>query len=80
MGVFMKSVSLKLPDGLSRKLERVASETGQSQAEVVQSALEMYLGDRREPSALDLAGDIVGCWEGPGDLSTNREHLAGFGE
>ncbi|MCA9163661.1 MAG: hypothetical protein KDA59_25385 [Planctomycetales bacterium] len=76
----MKSVSLKLPDGLSRKLEHVANETGQSPAEVVRSALEMYLCDQRVPSALDLAGDVVGCWEGPGDLSTNREHLSGFGE
>jgi hypothetical protein len=24
-------------------------------------------------SALDLAGDLVGCGEGPGDLSTNAK-------
>lgn len=31
-------------------------------------------------SALDLAGDLVGCLEAPSDLSTNKEYLRGFGE
>ena len=31
-------------------------------------------------SALELAGDLVGCLEsGIGDLSTNPEHMEGFG-
>jgi hypothetical protein len=38
----------------------------------------------REPpflSALDRAGDLVGCFRGgPADLSSNPEHLAGFGQ
>lgn len=32
-----------------------------------------------EPSFLSLAGDLAGCLEGPEDLSTNPEHLRGFG-
>jgi hypothetical protein len=33
------------------------------------------------PSACDLLADLVGCCEGaPADLSSNPEHLAGFGE
>jgi hypothetical protein len=31
-------------------------------------------------SALDLAGDLVGSCEGPGDLSTNPKYLEGFGK
>jgi hypothetical protein len=32
-------------------------------------------------SALDQAGDLVGCFRGgPADLSSNPEHLAGFGQ
>ena len=33
------------------------------------------------PSACDLLADLVGCCQGaPADLSSNPEHLAGFGE
>ncbi len=28
-------------------------------------------------SALEAAGDLVGCVEGPGDLSTNKKYLEG---
>lgn len=31
-------------------------------------------------SCLDLAGDLVGCLEGPADLSTNSKYFEGFGE
>lgn len=33
----------------------------------------------RPGSALELAGDLVGCIEGPGDLSTNPKYMEGFG-
>lgn len=33
-----------------------------------------------EISALSAAGDLVGCVEGPEDLSTNPEYMQGFGE
>jgi hypothetical protein len=32
------------------------------------------------PSFLSLAGDLAGCVEGPADLSSNPEHLRGFGK
>lgn len=32
------------------------------------------------PSFLSLAGDFAGCVEGPADLSSNPEHLRGFGK
>lgn len=44
------------------------------------AALEHYLSGERPMSALELAGDLVGCGEGPGDLSTNPKYLQGFGE
>jgi hypothetical protein len=31
-------------------------------------------------SALESAGELIGCVEGPEDLSTNPEYLKGFGE
>jgi hypothetical protein len=33
-----------------------------------------------EQSAFDAAGDIVGSIEGPSDLSTNKAHMARFGQ
>jgi hypothetical protein len=36
--------------------------------------------NRTTPSALDLAGDLVGCLDsGLGDLSTNPAYMEGFG-
>lgn len=32
-----------------------------------------------EVSVLTLAQKFIGCVEGPGDLSTNKEYLKGFG-
>ena len=36
--------------------------------------------DTSEQSALAAAGDLVGCVEGPSDLSTNKAYMAGFGQ
>jgi hypothetical protein len=83
----MKTLSLKLPARLSARLERAAKKRGQSKSEIVRAALEQFLnGAPAAPSAarpmsvLDLAGDLVGCVEGPGDLTTNPKHMEGFGE
>ena len=80
----MKTFSLKLPPNLSAKLNRLAKKRGQSKSEVVREALEQFFnGERaaqRPMSALELAGDLVGCVQGPGDLSTNPKYMEGFGE
>jgi Arc/MetJ-type ribon-helix-helix transcriptional regulator len=82
----MKTISLKLPAGLHAKLDRAAKQRKQSKSDVVRTALEHFLNgkppakSRRVLSALELAGDLVGCAEGPGDLSTNPKYMEGFGE
>ncbi len=78
----MKSLSLKLPDVLDAKLAAVARRRGASKSAVVREALEAYVahGGKVVPgSALDLARDLAGCLEGPGDLSYNKWHMRGFG-
>jgi Arc/MetJ-type ribon-helix-helix transcriptional regulator len=78
----MKTVSLKLPDALRRKLERAARERRQSKSDVIRSALEQYLNGERPAgrgSFLEAAADLIGCVEGPGDLSYNPNHMEGFG-
>jgi metal-responsive CopG/Arc/MetJ family transcriptional regulator len=73
-------VSLKLPAALSVRLDRAAKKRGQTKSEVIRAALEQFLNGERPMSALELAGDLVGCAKGPGDLSTNPKYLEGFGE
>jgi Arc/MetJ-type ribon-helix-helix transcriptional regulator len=80
----MKTISLKLADNLNRKLELAARKRGQTKSAVVRAALEEVLnrkgGGQRPLSALELAGDLVGCAAGPGDLSTNPRYLEGYGQ
>jgi predicted DNA-binding protein len=76
----MKTISLKLPPSLSVRLERAARERGKSKSEVIRAALEQHLKGERPMSALELAGDLVGCCEGPADLSTNPQYMEGYGE
>ena len=78
----MKTISLKVPESLLRKLERVADGCGRSKSDVLRSALEQYLDGHRtaaEVSALELAGDLAGCLQGPGDLSYNKRHMKEYG-
>ena len=35
---------------------------------------------RRRPTVGELAGDVIGSAEGPGDLLNNPEHMAGYGK
>jgi len=79
----MRTISLKLPDGLHAKLDQVARSRKQTKSEIVRDALEQMLNGARAArpvSALELAGDLVGCCEGPGDLSTNPKYMEGFGK
>ena len=82
----MKAISLKLPPRLHARLDRAAKRRKESRSEVVRATLEQYLNgaqlrkSRRTVSALELAGHLVGCVAGPGDLSINPKYMEGFGE
>lgn len=78
----MKTVSLKPDDQLNAKLDSLAKSRKQTKSEIVREALEQMLegGARSQPiSALELAGDLVGSCQGPGDLSTNPKYMEEFG-
>ena len=50
---------------------------------LVREALDSYLrmkSNREGISVLELAGDLVGCVEGPDDLSYNKEYMKDFGK
>lgn len=81
----MKTISVTLSDALHARLERAAKRKKRSKSSMVRAALEQFLPDaqvsppKRAVSALDLAGNLVGSVEGPGDLSTNPKYMRGFG-
>jgi hypothetical protein len=79
----MKNVSLKLPEHLNARLERLAKERGTAKSQIVREALEAYFVSPKNGarvSCLELAGDLVGCVEGPADLATNPKYMRGFGK
>lgn len=79
----MKTISLKVPDKLHAQLERLAKSRKQTKSDIVREALEQMLNgqERSRPvSALELAGELVGSCQGPGDLSTNPKYMEGYGK
>jgi predicted transcriptional regulator len=80
----VKTISLKVPEGLDAHLEQLAVERGTSKSELVRQALEAHLGSllggAGERSFATLAGDLAGCILGPADLSTSPAHAEDFGD
>jgi Arc/MetJ-type ribon-helix-helix transcriptional regulator len=62
-------------------LDDLKRATGWSDSEVIRRGLRLVQQDLgRSPSALDAAGRSAGRFRGgPRDLSTNADHLEGFG-
>lgn len=73
----MKTLSIKVPAELEEKVERMARRRRTSRSAIVREALEAY--EHPEGSFGALAEDLCGSLEGPPDLSTNPDHLAGYG-
>lgn len=81
----MNTLTIKIPPALEQDIVRASAREHLSKSELVRRALTAYLRQGRAPdapaSALDLAGDLVGCFGGgPSDLSSNPAHLADFGK
>jgi len=79
----MTTISLKLPAGLHARLKAVARSKGRTKSDVAREALETFLAGKGPPgtgSCLDIASDLAGCVEGPGDLSFAKKHLRGYGK
>ena len=80
----MSTLSIKLPESLEHDLLQMSTQAHLSKSELVRRALVAYIGQLKAStpfvSALDQAGDLVGCFAGgPEDLSSNPRHLDGFG-
>lgn len=80
----MNTLTIKIPPQLEADIVQASAQEHLSKSELVRRALEAYLRQRKSTtpfvSALDQAGDLVGCFSGgPTDLSSNPDHLASFG-
>ena len=76
-------ITIRLDRQTQRRLREEALASGKNESELVREVLAAYF--RRSPrpaSALEVArrAGVIGCADGlPPDLSTNKEHLKGFG-
>jgi len=79
----MNTLTIKIPAQLESEILAASAAEHVSKSALVRRALETYLAQRKSAtpfvSALDRAGDLVGCCEGgPSDLASNPAHLADF--
>lgn len=80
----MNTLTLRISHRLEEEILRASAQEHLSKSKLVRRALEAYLQQRKSTtpfvSALDRAGDLVGCFSGgPDDLASNPAHLADFG-
>jgi len=80
----MTTLSIKIPPQLEQEIVLASEREHLSKSELVRRALVAYISQRNAAvptrSALDQAGDLVGCFSGgPSDLSSNPRYLDDFG-
>lgn len=78
-----KQDAILLDEELRRRVEELARTTGTNAADVIRHALEQYFAAHGDGETcydrLERVG-LIGCVEdAPSDLSTNPDHLEGFG-
>ncbi len=79
----MKTISLKISKSLEQRLQQSAAEAGVNKSELLRQALERHLSQSKtanKSSVVALAGNLVGCFCGPTDLSTNADYFDEFGQ
>lgn len=78
----MDTLTLKVPEGLHARLDSYARKKGLSKSEIIRLALDEYLQDesRFKGSFLEMSRDLAGSIDAPPDLSSNKDHIKGYGE
>jgi Ribbon-helix-helix protein, copG family len=81
----MNSLTIKLPAALDRELALASRRERLTKSELVRRAVAAYMARTPGPpgfvSALEQAGDLVGCFKGGRkDLASNPKHMAKFGK
>jgi predicted DNA-binding protein len=79
MGNTMRTISLKLPDELDRRLARLAKRRQMTRSEIIRAALDAFDPETAE-SFTAAASDLVGAIDGPRDLASSPRHMTGYGK
>jgi predicted DNA-binding protein len=77
MGTVLKTV--KLPADLAAALARKAKARGLTESDLIREGIEQVTADVDGLDMQAVIGADVGSGNGPGDLSTNRKRLSGYG-
>ncbi len=79
-----ETLSIKVPKETKVRLKALAKARKTRPSALLREALDNLLEKGRlssRPSLYDLTKDIIdNCGSGPGDLSTNKKHMEGYGE
>jgi Arc/MetJ-type ribon-helix-helix transcriptional regulator len=77
-------ITVKLPQSLARRLDAGVRRKRTGRSAFVRAAIEAALrqqdGETRNGSVLSQCRDLVGCVDGPADLSHGARHMRGFGQ
>lgn len=79
----MKTLSLRVPENLDVNLGAAAERRRVSKSSLIRQAVVELLAREEAPepgSALAAIEDLVGCVEGPEDLSVNPDYLDDLGK
>ena len=74
----MPTITVKLSNPEFSRLEAIAAATRRTKSEIVREALIAAAHDK-STSLLDAMRPYVGRLSGPGDLSTNKARMKGYG-
>ena len=74
----MPTITVKLSQPEFSRLEAIAAATRRSKSDVVREALSTAAGSK-STSLLDVMRPYLGKVSGPGDLSTNKARMKGYG-
>ena len=74
----MPTITVKLSKPEFSRLEAIAAATRRSKSQIVREAL-VVAADDKSTSLLDAMRPYVGKLSGPGDLSTNKTRMKGYG-
>jgi predicted transcriptional regulator len=75
----MPVVTVKLSKPEFAKLEAMAARSKRTKSDVVREALAVTARVNSSASLLDAMRPYLGKLAGPGDLSTNKAHMKGYG-
>jgi hypothetical protein len=80
-GITVRTLSLKVPEELDAALDDGARKLRISKSELMRRVLAKSVRRARAGETFgERAGRLIGCLQGPGDLSTNPRYMRGYGE